>query len=317
MNIKDNLLVLILIVMLLYVLPLFSPAAFLFWVAVPLILLRIFRLGGRTVFAPLCIAASGGFFVYPAGIPFFFIMGFIIPAFYMYIYKRGIVDFAERYQNSELSAVTLKIEKVSYKPVAFAPIPLTLLSAVAVFVFVEQKLAFQAGMSEYIYNSLSPLLDESARLDSKSQLAWVFNNRNTLAEYFVNSLPGLIYSTIALIFYFTEKLFYKPDAKDIFPLPDTVLALLVVSAGFFFAAGIKQNTGLYVIGGNGLVIASTLCFFRGLDVIAFHMKRKNLHIALRAVFYGLILMTQTLMLLVALLGIASVYIRMVDSGEEA
>ena len=83
------------------------------------------------------------------------------------------------------------------------------------------------------------------------------------------------------------------------------LVWAVIASGILLLVG---DSGLSIIGINGLIILMMIYFFQGIAIVSFYLEKKQLPRFLRILLYGLIAMQQLLLLLVIAVGFFDTWI---------
>ncbi|MDR2401469.1 MAG: DUF2232 domain-containing protein [Deferribacteraceae bacterium] len=195
----------------------------------------------------------------------------------------------------------------NWRTVVIPTIPAFIFTALAVSIPHIREL-FQNELVkaiETLYASLN--LGDAERL-SDSLLNKFYINRVQNARQAVLLSPAAVFSGISMICYFTELIRFRTLPHWIIPLPDIFLSL-IASGGLLAALPVNWvNTDiLKFMGFNFLLIAASLYFYRGFDLLLYFMNRWKLSPFFRFFFCILVLLESLLMLLVSVLGVISVF----------
>ncbi len=200
----------------------------------------------------------------------------------------------------------------SWKAVLLSPIPAVVITA-AVLLFMP---AIRSGLEDLIVKLIEQAAAPIGGIDAgKAQMgdtfAFYYNQRAAIAASFIALAPAFMYVSVAFVTYATEKVFYNIRPADILPLPDFLLAAVILSG----LCLVIPRLGMEKAGWNGLVITGSLYFMRGFDIIRYYMNRWRIVMLVRVLLYILIFMQQFLNVAVAVLGFISIYKNPVRENE--
>ncbi|MDR2883529.1 MAG: YybS family protein [Deferribacteraceae bacterium] len=186
-----------------------------------------------------------------------------------------------------------------------APLPLFVAAIVFIALFKEQTALIHAQLVDFIEQGVEPLLtSDLARLDPSNKAATFYNNRETIATYIIGLIPAVMYCYTYSVLFFTERIYYKSPYKGLLYLPDALL-WVVVASGFCMIVPVPE---LRLPGLNGLLVAATLYFFRGFDVVKLKLMQWNIPPMAQFFITMMILIEVYLLAAVSILGFASIYI---------
>ncbi|MDR2870573.1 MAG: YybS family protein [Deferribacteraceae bacterium] len=259
----------------------------------PYALLHSLDTHSRTKFIILALTLACAVLFWPLAL--YFLLAAIVPAFIMW----------RLHQNKPADAT-------HWLPIAIAPLPAfaAILVLLALFANELSTLSSEALDELYAYGTNVPSMG--------------LPTRDKLGEAIASTIrisPALVYVSVALVFYFTERAYYAPQDREarsriIMPMSDLFIGLLLASVLLLaLPYVIGDNTLVSAIGMNGLIIVVTLYFFRGLDIIRFHIARLRLSPFLMAAVYLLVLIYWPMLIAVAVVGFASVYVNIIRHEE--
>ena len=192
----------------------------------------------------------------------------------------------------------------SWKAVLLSPLPAAVLIAAILLLAPEIRAEIEALIIKFAEQTMAGLTGaNTGDLKPDSAFALYYNQKEEIASYLVSLIPAFMYISVAFVTYVTEKTFYNIPPNDILPLPDFLLAVVILSGLCLIITPLK----LHMAGWNGVIIAGALYFLRGFDIVRYYMNRWQIALFLRMIIYVLIFMQQFLNLAVAALGFISIY----------
>lgn len=191
---------------------------------------------------------------------------------------------------------------------------LPMLTFVTVYLLPEaNSTAVKEAMVSAVETFFAPYFENDAmRLSMPENALAFYNNREEYVGHFVKMIPAYIYVTIMVVMFFTEKAYYRIPHTEVFRLPDFLLGFIVLGGALLVFSYERHGT----LGLNILISSGVFYFFRGFDILRFHMIRLNFFPVLRGFLYVLILMQTTLMASVAIMGLVSVYVKLIPDQED-
>ena len=194
---------------------------------------------------------------------------------------------------------------------AFSCLPLFIAAAALIAPFETREL-ISVQLTMMIDKSFEPVIAREGILSLPEKTLAFYNNRAEIAKYLTGLFPAFVYMYSTVILYFSERYFYRIVPRQILKLPDFFLALLIIGG---ICVVLKQER-LLMPGLNILLCTGLFFFFRGLDILRYHMIRFNVFPVVRILLYIFILFYPVLALLVAVFGFMSLYFDLMREPED-
>jgi len=209
-----------------------------------------------------------------------FILIVLAPSFFLYFY-------------------TVKKKKIY--PVISSGLPAFIVTLALLSLVPEYRQLLQDAIINNIDMVATQMSQNNIPLENKGYIAYISNNKESIAQIMIMLLPCLSYSYVALLTYISRGFAYRISNLPIslFKVPD-VLIIPFIIGGFFIVGSSPMSK---FIAYNTLVIFGTLFFFQGLDLINFFMMKYRIFIFLRFLFYIIIFSEPFLLIFVAIFGL--------------
>lgn len=209
-----------------------------------------------------------------------FILIVLAPSFFLYFY-------------------TVKKKKIY--PVITSGLPAFIVTLALLSLIPEYRQLLQDAIINNIDMVTTQMSQNSMPLENKGYIAYISNNKESIAQFMIMLIPCLSYSYVALLTYISRGFAYRISNLPIslFKVPD-VLIIPFIIGGFFIVGSSPMSK---FIAYNTLVIFGTLFFFQGLDLINFFMMKFRVFIFLRFLFYIIIFSEPFLLIFVAIFGL--------------
>jgi uncharacterized protein YybS (DUF2232 family) len=194
---------------------------------------------------------------------------------------------------------TVKEKKIY--PVITSGLPAFLVTLASLSLIPEYRELLQEAIINNINMVANQMSQNDIPLEDKGYIAYISNNKESIAEFMVMLLPCLSYSYVALLTYISRSFAYriKNIPVKLFKVPD-VLIIPFIIGGFFI---IGSSPISKIIAYNTLIIFGSLFFFQGLDLVNFFMIKFNVFVFLRLLFYIVIFSEPFMLIFVALFGL--------------
>jgi hypothetical protein len=202
--------------------------------------------------------------------------------------------------------------RYSWKAVILNPLPVTAFIAAVFILMPEIPAKFEMSVIELIERTFAAMNTANPEnLNMKDVFLLYFEQRYEIASLTVSLSPAFIYSSLALVVYVTEKIFYKIPSEEILSLPDFLLLIVILSGLCMTLTFMNLRT----VGMNGIIITGTLYFMRGFDIVRYYMNRWRIVLFVRTAIYLTILIQFFFIAAVAVLGFFSIYKNPIKDGN--
>ncbi|WP_022851216.1 DUF2232 domain-containing protein [Limisalsivibrio acetivorans] len=202
----------------------------------------------------------------------------------------------------------------NWLPVAGSPIPIFLVAAFVVYLLPDSRDMLIDIVKQLLTNMTEAVKQSPNNEVPEHYIAVLEQNIDQAARSAVFIFPGLNYSFVSLIAYFTMNFFLKMKKSEHIPfrLPDNAVWIMIAGVACFFIGGeIPRSIGM-----NTLLIFTSLYFFQGFEIVRFWLGRFNVFPLIKAILYILIFSQFTLIILIALQGLFSIWLNMYPRPEE-
>lgn len=157
----------------------------------------------------------------------------------------------------------------------------------------------------------------------KETIDILYGSIDKIQYVIIRVLPSLIAASTVFVAWtnllaakqmFRKKGILYPDFGQLsqWQAPEKIIWGLIASG----VAILIPETGIRMIGINGLLIMLTIYFFQGISIVAFYFDKKKFPKPIRIILYGLIGIQQLALIAVIILGIFDMWINFRKSGVE-
>jgi hypothetical protein len=191
--------------------------------------------------------------------------------------------------------------------VALAPVPALLIAGVLIYAVDETR----QELINYVKQMLEGFIETVKNAPETSMTPYaaaVEKNIDQAALSAVLLFPGMNYSFVSIITYFT-KIFYhkiKKQKHEPFRMPDSYVWIMLAGLSFFFF----QDPILRSVAFNTMLIFISLYFYQGFEIMRHWLHRFKMMGFLKAVIYIIIFSEPPLILVLSLVGLFSIWVNL-------
>jgi hypothetical protein len=230
--------------------------------------------------------------------------GFVLLSIIGVFYSKGFILFLLITVVPAYILSILRKKKIGTFYTVFLPTLPAVIYLTVIILVPEIRTALQeyvVKVIEQLYSSIN--VSDVERLSDNS-LNIIYNNRREYALSTIMLFPAIVFSTVVITIYFTDKVYYNLN-EPLPVIPDYFLFVLALGGALTLLNEYFSN--LKYLGFSLLIVGGSVYFIRGFAMIMKYLNRLKVTKPLKVFIIIVVLLQTFLMVIVAIIGLISVF----------